>query len=181
VKTKSDNEQKEYFPPRLDRLYREIIYNTIPDEATRWLEKTPRHIQHFSKILNYYGENVLLINMVRDGRDVVTSKHPKHRPDEYYLDIDRWVNDVGLGFALKDHSQVLTVRYEDLIYDFEKTMYKIYAFIKEEVPESLTDWKNNTSIKKSKHWGEPVQDLHSNSILKNAWMNLWIMRKPYLF
>ena len=78
----------------------------------------------------------------------------------------RSVNDVGLCFALKDHSQVLTVRYEDLIYDFEKTMYKIYAFIKEEVPESLTDWKNNTSIKKSKHWGEPVQDLHSNSILR---------------
>ena len=44
-----------YFPPRLDRLYREFLYNKIPEQATRWLEKTPRHIQHFKKILDLYG------------------------------------------------------------------------------------------------------------------------------
>lgn len=162
----SAKDQVDYFPPRLDRLYREFLYNKIPKTANRWLEKTPRHIQHFQKILKYYGKNVLLINMVRDGRDVVTSKHPKHRPGEYYLDLDRWVNDVGLGLELKDHPQVLTIRYEDIINDFEASMNKIYNFIKEDVPESLHDWKQNTSIKKSKHWDKPVQDLYSDSILR---------------
>jgi hypothetical protein len=156
----------DWFPKRLDRLYREFLFNDIKKEASRWLEKTPRHIQFFEKILNFYGDNILLINLVRDGRDVVTSSHPKYRPDEYYLDVERWVNDVGLGLELKDHPQVLTVRYEDIVFDFEITMKKIYKFLKAEIPDSLHDWKKNTSIKKSIHWDKPVQDLYRDSIAR---------------
>lgn len=166
VKTLTETGEKVYSPLRLDRLYREFLFNKIPETATRWLEKTPRHIQHFKNILSYYGQNVLLINLVRDGRDVITSKHPRHRPNEYYTDVKRWVKDVGLGLDLKDHPQVLTVRYEDIVNEFETTMLKIYAFIQEEVPETLTDWKKNTSIKRSKHWSKPVQDLYNDSILR---------------
>jgi len=166
MKKNPETGQEEIYPQRLDRLYRQFLMNKIPDAATRWLEKTPRHIQHFKNILEYYGENILLINLVRDGRDIVTSKHPKHRSDEYYLELDRWVNDVKLGLDLKDNAQVLTVCYEDLVHNFEKTMRKIYQFIKEEIPKELGDWKKNTSIKKSKHWDKPVQDIHSDSILR---------------
>jgi len=159
-----DSGQVTFSPSRIDRLYREIIYNRIPISATRWLEKTPRHIQHFKNILGYYGKRILLINMIRDGRDVVTSKHPKHRPDKYYADVDRWVNDAEIGLQFKDHPQVLTVRYEDIIKDFEKSMIRIYTFIGEEVPDALYEWKQNTSITHSKHWEKPVQDLYSHSI-----------------
>lgn len=164
IKVDSESGQESVYPLRLDRLYRQFLFNKIPKESARWLEKTPRHIQHFQNILKYYKDKILLINLVRDGRDIITSKHPKHRPDEYYLEKERWINDVKLGLELKDHPQVHTVRYEDLIQNFEETMKNIYQFIQEEIPKSLNDWNKNTSIKKSKHWDKPVQNIYSNAI-----------------
>lgn len=62
-------------PNRIDRVYREILRRKIPETATRWCEKTPRHIKHIKNILTY-NPKIKAIHIVRDGRDVVTSKHP---------------------------------------------------------------------------------------------------------
>jgi len=158
------NGSSNYQPFRIDRLYREFLYSKVPTEPTRWLEKTPKHIKSFHKILDYMGENVQLIHLIRDGRDVVTSKHPKHRPGEYWVPVNRWVDDVSLGLSLQKHPQVLNVRYEDFIQDFENTMNKVYSFLNEEKPSSLDSWKEDTNIKKSKHWDKPVQGLYKDAI-----------------
>ncbi|KAA3617129.1 MAG: sulfotransferase [Calditrichaeota bacterium] len=150
-------------PFRIDRLYREFLYSKVPPGPTRWLEKTPKHIRSFHKILDYMGENVQLIHVIRDGRDVVTSKHPKHSPGEYWVPVNRWIDDVSLGLSLKNHPQVLNIRYEDFIQDFEKTMNTVYSFLNEEIP-SLDAWKEETNIKKSKHWNKPVQGLYKDAI-----------------
>ncbi len=165
VKTKNQqNGGAAYQPFRIDRLYREFLYSKVPEGPTRWLEKTPKHIKSFHKILDYLGENVQLIHLIRDGRDVVTSKHPKHSPGEYWVPIKRWVEDVSLGISLKDHPQVLNVRYEDFIQDFENTMLKVYKFLNEESPTQLDNWKEETNIQKSKHWQNPVQALYKDAI-----------------
>ena len=37
-------------PNRMDRLYREFIFNKIPAGKKRWCEKTPKNIEFFDKI-----------------------------------------------------------------------------------------------------------------------------------
>ncbi len=160
----SQSGEIKYTALRIDRLYREFFYNKIPPKAVRWLEKTPKHVKSYKKILKYLNNRVYIINIIRDGRDVVTSKHPRIRSDSYYLEAERWVEDVNLGLDLEGHPQVLNIRYEDLIDNFEPTMQKIYHFIDEPVPDSLLSWNEKTTIKRSKHWDKPVQGLYSDSI-----------------
>lgn len=150
-------------PDRIDRIYREILRHKIPESVTRWCEKTPRHIKHIKNILDYMS-GIKVIHIVRDGRDVVTSKHPKHKPDDYWVSIKRWVNDVGIGLEYLDHPQVLTMRYEDLIYNFDKEIKKIAKHLEEDFVPTKEDWIKLTSLRKSRHWKEPVQNLYSKSI-----------------
>ena len=161
-----ETNETEYRLLRVDRLYREFVKNKIPPEAVRWLEKTPGHIRSFKKILRYFDDKVKLIHVIRDGRDVVTSKHPKHRSHDYWVSPARWVREVSMGIELEGHPSVMNVCYEDLITDFENTMTAIYIFLNEEPPDSLSSWKEKTSIRKSKHWAAPVQDLYSDAIAR---------------
>jgi len=157
-------EDEPCIPPRIDRLYREFIRHRVSPKAKRWCEKTPRNIQYFDKILNYFKENVRLIHMIRDGRDVVTSKHPLHKPDRYWVSVDRWVDDVKDGLKFKDHPQVFTIKYENLIFNFNHEVKKLSHFLNENFIPTDRSWKEKTSVKKSKHWAEPIQDLHARSI-----------------
>ena len=157
-------------PTRLDRLYLQFLIHRIPKCAKRWLEKTPKHVRSFEKILDYFQDRVKLINIIRDGRAVVTSKHPKHTPNEYWVSVERWIEDVNMGLKLENHASVLNIKYEDLIRQFEKTITKVYEFIEEEKPENLDEWIEKTNIKDSMHWTAPVQNLYSHA------MNRW--RKP---
>ncbi|MCB0282421.1 MAG: sulfotransferase [Calditrichae bacterium] len=163
---KNGSDTIHYKPVRMDRLYREFLYNRVPKGPSRWLEKTPKHLISFHKILDYMGENVQLIHVIRDGRDVVTSKHPRHNPDEYWVPVERWVKEVEYGLSFEGHPQVLNVRYEDFVLEFEKTMHKVYAFLNEPVPNDLDHWIERTNVKKSKHWDSPVQNLYSKSIAR---------------
>ena len=158
------SENEPYIPPRIDRIYREFLLHKISPLATRWCEKTPRNIRHFDKILNFFQGKVKLIHMIRDGRDVVTSKHPLHKPDEYWVSVKRWMNDVKAGLRLKDNPQVFTIKYEDLIFNFDGKIKDLSQFLEEDFIPTAQSWKLKTSVKKSKHWAQPVQDLHARSI-----------------
>ncbi|MBU0711739.1 sulfotransferase [bacterium] len=151
---------------RLDRLYREFIFNKIPENKKRWCEKTPKNIKFFDKILALYGENVKLIHVVRDGRDVVTSKHPKHSPDQYWVSVRRWINDVNLGLTFADKPNVYTIKYEDIINNYDVEIQKLLSFLGEDMVPEVRDWFNHTTVKKSIHWANPVQKLHSKAIGK---------------
>jgi hypothetical protein len=153
-------------PSRIDRLYREFVIRKIPSAACRWIEKTPKHIQSLDKILNYFNKDAQILHIVRDGRDVVTSSHPHYLDRRYYwVDVERWVNDVNIGLELaKTHDNIHTVRYEDIIKNYEKEIRSISKFLDEEYVTELDEWIDNTQIKKSIHWGTKVQKIHSKSI-----------------
>ncbi len=154
-----------YIPLRLDKLMREFILHKIPEKATRWLEKTPGHIRSIDKILDYFNNEVLIIHIVRDGRDVTVSTHPHYKDRrKYWVPADRWVKEVSFGLSFKSHSSVHTLRYEDLIANYEAEIRKIVEFIGEPFPEELTNWKEHTTIKESIHWGTQVQSLYTRSI-----------------
>ncbi len=150
-------------PRRMDRLYRYILLRRIPSAATRYCLKKPKNVVHFKKILNYYQEEVRLIHMIRDGRDVLTSRHPED-PQAYWIPIERWVEDVKAGLAVKDHPRVLTLKYEALILDFEATLTRICDFLEEPLVPQLRAWYDHTRVRRNRAWFSSLQQLHSNSI-----------------
>jgi hypothetical protein len=157
----------ELIPLRIDKLFREFIFNKIPASATRWLEKTPGHIRSVENILKYFHNEVQIIHIIRDGRDVTVSTHPAYENRrKYWVPVDRWVREVKMGLSFKGHPSVYTLRYEDLISNYESEIRKVVNFLGEPFPEQLINWKDHTQIKDSIHWGREVQDLHSKSIGK---------------
>ena len=155
---------KEKIPDRLDRLYREMILHKISSNTNRWLEKTPKNIKYFEEILNYYRDDVKIIHVIRDGRDVITSMHPKHKPNQYWVSPRRWIDDVNLGLKFEEYPNVLTVKYEDIINNFNTEIEKLSEFLGENYIPDKSSWIEKTSVKKSKHWADPIQNIHSRSI-----------------
>lgn len=151
--------------PRLDKFYRLLLKYDIPNQVTRWCEKTPKNIRYLDKILNYFEEEIKIIHIIRDGRDVMLSKHP-NAPDKYWVSPERWINDVKKGLEYKEHSQMLTLKYENLVTDYEETIEKICDFINEDCTEELYSYFKHTNVQKTNAWYDKAQKIHSNSIEK---------------
>ncbi|KQC05723.1 MAG: hypothetical protein APR54_08040 [Candidatus Cloacimonas sp. SDB] len=158
------NRNYKHFPTRIDRLYRYFVYHKIKPGVTRWCEKTPRHIQSIPQIVDYYNHQVKIIHIIRDGRDVAVSSHPKHTGRHYWVPINRWVKDVKLGLQFKNEPFMHTVYYEKLVSDHINETKKIFAFLEENYTDSVENWVRETNIKKSIHWKEKVQNVHTKAI-----------------
>lgn len=138
-------------------------------EQTRWCEKTPKNIQFVRPILERFGSDIQIINMVRDGRDVVTSRHPLRDRHNFWITPERWVADVSAGLPYDRHPQVCVVRYEDLVTDFSSTIQRICDFLEEPcLPEILT-WHKHARLRNHPAWEGEVKPLYENSI--NRWQN----------
>ena len=64
------------------------------------------------------SERIGLLYVVRDPRDVLTSRHARHGQPRY-VELDRWLNGIRAGDyllgALADYPDKLVLRYEDVI------------------------------------------------------------------
>lgn len=152
-------------PKRIDRLYRYFAFNSVPQDPSRYCLKNPGNVRYFGNILDYYNNQVKLIHIVRDARDVLTSVHPKNKND-YWVSIERWINDVSAGLEFKDHDRVYTVKYEDLIRNYSDTVKDLLNFLNEDYLEQMQNWTENTELVESKAWDSQVQKLHSDSIAR---------------
>lgn len=150
---------------RIDRLYRSFIFNPISSTAKRWCEKSPSNIHHIDEIDEYFGGKFKFIQMVRDGRDVVLSVHPT-APDRYWVEPHRWVSDVRQGFAYRNHPRVKTVRYEDLITDYETTIRDLCHFLELPVSPEIMQWHDNAEVRRNSAYFSKVEKSHSESIRK---------------
>ena len=151
-------------PFRLQRLLHILseLHEQLP--PLRWCEKTPKNVRAFGDILAAFKDNVRLIHIVRDGRDVVTSVHPYH-PGMYWVSTERWIADVMAG--LKYEKNALLVRYEDLILDTEKTLRRICDYIAEHFDPRMLDFQLHTSVQQDVAWEqETVKPLHKSRIGK---------------
>ena len=152
-------------PRRMDRLNRYIIGHKIPETCTRWCEKTPKNVLHYKKILNYCRGKIKIINLVRDGRDVLLSRHPED-PHKYWVPINRWVNDIKLGLEVKNLPQIHTLRYEDLIADYNNAITGICNFLNEKVTDQILNWFEHTKVRKNTAWFQPARQMYTQSIGK---------------
>ncbi|MBD3277999.1 MAG: hypothetical protein GF388_06855 [Candidatus Aegiribacteria sp.] len=140
--------------------FQKILFN----RRNRLCEKTPKNVVFFGRILRAFSERVRLVHIVRDGRDVITSRHPK-RPGEYWTSPQRWINDVSSGVEYIDHPCVSTVRYEDLITDFENTIDKLLYEIGEDLCEEVLSFTEHATVRNGPWVDNPrLQGLYAGSI-----------------
>lgn len=147
--------------PRLNRLNN----NLKNIEENFWCEKTPKNVYAFYFLAQF--DFIKLIHIVRDCRDVILSHHPNHK-QKYWVDIERWNNDVQTG--LSHFKQCLTVKYEDLILDTKNTLQKICDHIEIDFDENMLNYQNHTNLTHNPAWGSSqASAVHAKSI--NKWKN----------
>lgn len=150
----------------MSRLYRCLGEGATVPTARRWSEKTPANVYGFDRILEHFDGHVRLIHIVRDGRDVVTSQHPS-RPGKFWMRPRRWVEAVGAGVAHIDDPRLLTIRYEDLIADFESTVATICEHIDEPLLPEMEDWWEHARVRTSRHLHSPsINPIFASSLRK---------------
>jgi hypothetical protein len=142
-----------------------FLLNHIPKSCTRWCEKTPRNILYIERILEHFDGNVRIIHMVRDGRDVVLSRHALNTSG-YWVDPTRWVQDVTAGLAFDDRPQVLLVKYESLVSDYEATIRRICDHVGEACVDEILNWHGHARLRSNIAWQKGIQRLNTKSVGK---------------
>lgn len=157
-------------PSRIDRIYTQILKRRIPKEADRWCEKTPRSVRFIAEIDDHFKGRFKYIHMIRDGRDVVVSRHPI-APESYWVEPSRWIQDVKSGLNFYDHPSVLTVKYEDLITDFEATISTVCEFLNLNVTSRIINWHKYAKVRENEAYFGEVRQISSSSIGKWKMVN----------
>ncbi|MCP9819888.1 sulfotransferase [Synechococcus sp. Cruz-9H2] len=150
---------KRYLVPRLNEAGSSLSDYTI------WCEKTPRNVLAFQNIINFFGPEVRLIHLVRDGRDVITSRHP-HDPSRYWVSEAEWVWYVTEGLKFRAHPQVFTLKYEQLVSQPTSTMSEIQEFLGLKEGFELSTWLEHSTIQEHSAWYDGVRQIHAGSIGK---------------
>ena len=145
-------------PLRLNK----IIYNLkFKKNKLCWLEKTPKNVQVFKKIFKLFNGKVKLINIVRNAKSVINSKHPNSKK-KYYVDLSRWKNDVKMG--LKSKKITYTIIFEKLVNNPKNELEKLCKFLG-------LKYSKFTSVKRNIAWGN--KNVKSIDRLKNKNYNLF--------
>lgn len=148
---------------RLERVYRRLLRIEIPPSCLRWAEKTPKNVLFAERALEYLGARARFVHIVRDGRDVVTSKH-RRAPDRYWVSPERWIHDVDAGRALDGHPRVITVRYEDLVHDLEPVLRRLCTFLDMPFDERMLDYPESARVPRSEGWVPRLRPITASSV-----------------
>jgi len=83
--------------------------------AEIYFTKKPSDITHLKQILSA-DNNLYVIYIRRDPRDVITSIHPS-RPEVYFSSFERWLRYQRAADNLSGHNRFIELEYEQLIQD----------------------------------------------------------------
>lgn len=143
------------------------LENIFFSRYNRFCEKTPKNILFFNKLKKVFNNRVKLIQMVRDGRDVITSIY-YGKPNEFWVKKERWIQDVTAGLDFIDDKTVLTIRYEDLIRNTEQVLNQVFSYIGEELTPEVKNYHSYAKLRTVETtpgvWSPEVQPIHDSSI-----------------
>ncbi len=109
-------------------------------KKSRWVEKTPDHIEHVQLIRKYFPE-APIIRIIRDPRDVALSltKVPwgAQTPLEALL-LWKRLDEASEEFFSTDHL-CYTIHFEDLVLSPQEELQKLCQFLGEEFEEAMLD------------------------------------------
>lgn len=151
--------------PKFYRLYRTFISEKIKSTANRYCEKSPSNIRHVEWIDRLHSGNFKMIQIIRDGRDVILSRHPRN-PGEYWVSPERWISDVQEGLKYLQYPNVYTIRYEELVSEYERTITGICNFLEIELSEEILHWHDHTTVQKNKALYSNIQQINKASVGK---------------
>jgi hypothetical protein len=159
---KTDND---YTPVRQDRMYRELLWRKVPETAHRWCIKRPFNVLHIEKILSYFEPGTKFIHIYRDPRQVCVSRHPDD-PTKYWVPLMRWIRDTQAGWDFRDHPQVLTINYNDLILDTEHIIRNMCDFLEEEAVDEIINWYEHATFRTNSAWFGKLENIQTRSLEK---------------
>ena len=114
---------------------------------------------------DFFSGNVKLIHVVRNGMDVVTSRHPNWKDTtRNWVTKERWKDDVSEGLTYKDIS--LMVKYEDLVTNPEETLRTVCDYIDIEFDKDLLNYSESTNFQADPAWEGKAQRIHTKSVGK---------------
>ena len=93
--------------------HEESIYTQPYPAGTVFLTKRPRDVLVAEGLLRR-NENLYVVYMLRDPRDMITSKH-HNDPERYWVGLGYWKLYASAGCRLEGHPRFILVRYEDLV------------------------------------------------------------------
>ena len=156
-----------FMPERIDRFYSGILRKRIGRPVDRWCEKTPNNIRHIPRIDSFFqGKEYRFIHIIRDGRDVVLSRHPHTMHRKYHVEPAQWVADVREGLKYAHRENFLTIRYESLIGDFENTIARVCGHLGVHLDDRILNFYEHATVRKNPAYFSGLQKIHMNSIGK---------------
>jgi hypothetical protein len=145
------------------RLWDRMLTQPISPTVMRLCEKTPKNVVSFPRILEHYEDDVRILHMVRDGRDVVMSRHPLG-PTRPWVSPERWVVDVRDGLRVDADPRVLPVKYEDLVGSYLPTMRRICEHIDEAYVSDFERFPESARIQTHLAWEGQAMAMTSSSV-----------------
>lgn len=149
--------------------YRKLLPYLLENEkiltATRWCEKTPRNVRFLAEIMAEFRGKFRFVHIIRDGRDVVCSRHPMS--GAYHVPIERWVHDVKAGLKFMKHPHVFTLKYEDLVSDFKANVSNLLTLLDEEYCLEVEQFHEFSNVKTHEAFeGGKAERIKTDSIQK---------------
>ena len=83
---------------------------------------------------------------------MLLSRATKKVMAKYVVDPEWWVYDIKAGIEFESHPQILTVRYEDLVQDYDKKIQEICTFIGESNPTPFLSYPKGATIIEDGYW-----------------------------
>jgi len=146
---------------RIDVLYETLIEEDT-DQFDRWCEKTPMNVHFYDRLVDYFRSEMRFLNIVRDGRNVVTSRHPDD-PSSYWVVPSRWVRDVQAGREIEEDDQCLTVKYEELIQDHTQSLSEICDFLGVQYTSAFENYPESAAITSNSAWFGKAKSVRDTS------------------
>ena len=112
-----------------------VIGSFNTENKNTFLEKTPRHVFFYSKILEYYP-SAKFICMIREPKNVVSSQkiNTKMKKKSIIRMAFLYNKITGAIIRIRDKSNVFLIKYEELTSETEKTIKSLFSFL--EIPYS---------------------------------------------
>jgi hypothetical protein len=94
---------------------------------------------------------IFVINLIRDPRDVLTSKHPLD-PRQFYVEPQLWLDEMDatdrMTSALEGYERQLTVRYEDIVLSPDDVQARFCNALGFRLRKGIASWKHlSTNVK----------------------------------
>ena len=157
--------------PTLSNLFKFICLLEKPNKKKifYWGDNTPRYVFIGASLFDLYS-NIRFIHIVRDPRDVFSSSKISNIGGytAFTVALD-WVQRIGAAFCLEKivgTSQFLTIRFEELVLNPERTLEKVSKFlgIENKFHPNVIDIETESIAKRFPHHRKLVRPLDKSEI-----------------